>query len=72
MYSSVNYRKENIKDHYKFDKVLGEGSFAVVRKAIKKSTGEEFAVKIIDKSTLETDDQVALQLEVEILSRVWL
>lgn len=50
-YSSVNYRKDNIKDNYKFDKVLGEGSFAVVRKGIKKSTGEEVAIKIIDKYT---------------------
>ena len=64
------YKKENIKDHYKFDKVLGEGSFAVVRKGIKKTTGEEFAIKIIDKSNMETDDQQALMLEVEILSRI--
>lgn len=70
MNTSVNYRKDNIKDNYKFDKVLGEGSFAVVRKGIKKTTGEEVAIKIIDKSNLETDDQIALQLEVEILSKI--
>jgi len=35
---------------------LGEGSFAVVRKAFKKSNNEEVAVKIIDKNNLESDD----------------
>ena len=54
------YKVGNIKDEYKFDKVLGEGSFAVVRKGIKKSTGEEVAIKIIDKGSLESDDQLAL------------
>lgn len=64
------FRTDNIKDHYKFDKVLGEGSFAVVRKAMRKSTGEEVAVKIIDKNNLESDDQMALESEVEILSQI--
>lgn len=29
-------KTSNIKDAYKFDKVLGEGSYAVVRKGIRK------------------------------------
>jgi calcium/calmodulin-dependent protein kinase I len=69
MNSSI-YKTGGLKEHYKLDKVLGEGSFAVVRKAIKKSTNEEFAVKIIDKTNLESDDQLALQTEVEILSQI--
>jgi len=64
------YKTTPIKDSYKFDKVLGEGSFAVVRKGIKKTSNEEFAIKIIDKTTLESDDQMALQTEVEILSQI--
>jgi len=67
MNSSI-YKTGNIKDTYKLEKVLGEGSFAVVKKGVKKSTNEEFAIKIIDKTTLESDDQLALQTEVEILS----
>lgn len=39
----------NIKDFYKLDKILGEGSYAIVRKAIRKSDNLEVAVKIIDK-----------------------
>eukprot|EP01016_Furgasonia_blochmanni_P007073 TRINITY_DN12834_c0_g1_i12.p1 TRINITY_DN12834_c0_g1~~TRINITY_DN12834_c0_g1_i12.p1 ORF type:complete len:379 (-),score=126.99 TRINITY_DN12834_c0_g1_i12:113-1249(-) len=69
MHSSI-FKTGNIKDDYKFDKVLGEGSFAVVRKGIKKSSGEEVAIKIIDKANLESDDQLALQTEVEILSQI--
>lgn len=54
---SSMYKTTNIKDNYKFDKVLGEyyicssnrGSFAVVRKAIRKSDNQEVAIKIIDK-----------------------
>jgi len=64
------YKTGSLKDNYKLDKVLGEGSFAVVRKGIKKSTNEEFAIKIIDKTNLESDDQLALQTEVEILSQI--
>eukprot|EP01017_Pseudomicrothorax_dubius_P017025 TRINITY_DN1931_c0_g1_i2.p2 TRINITY_DN1931_c0_g1~~TRINITY_DN1931_c0_g1_i2.p2 ORF type:complete len:142 (+),score=52.04 TRINITY_DN1931_c0_g1_i2:92-517(+) len=64
------FKPGNIKDDYKFDKIIGEGSFAVVRKAFKKATNKEVAVKIIDKSTLESDDQLALQTEVEILSQI--
>lgn len=64
------YKTGSLKDNYKLDKVLGEGSFAVVRKGIKKATNEDFAVKIIDKTNLESDDQLALQTEVEILSQI--
>lgn len=42
-------KTSNIKDDYKFDKVLGEGSYALVRKAIRKSDNLEVAVKIIEK-----------------------
>jgi len=53
---SVFFKTTPIKDVYKFDKILGEGSFAVVRKAYRKSDNKEFAIKIIDKSALESDD----------------
>jgi len=54
--SSAIYKTGNLKDSYKFDKILGEGSFAVVRKGVKKASNEEFAIKIIDKTSLESDD----------------
>lgn len=42
----------------------------MVRKAIRKENGDDVAVKIIDKRNLESDDQMAIQNEVEILSQV--
>lgn len=45
-------KTSNIKDFYKFDKVLGEGSYAVVRKGIRKSDNAEVAIKTIEKSIL--------------------
>jgi calcium/calmodulin-dependent protein kinase I len=40
-----------------------------VKKAVNKSTGQEVAVKIIDRKSLDEDDEIALQTEVEILSQ---
>jgi calcium/calmodulin-dependent protein kinase I len=36
--------------------VLGEGSFAVVRKGIRKTDNLDVAIKVIDKSSLESED----------------
>ncbi|KAM3140347.1 hypothetical protein pb186bvf_007507 [Paramecium bursaria] len=63
-------KTSNIKDAYKFDKVLGEGSYAVVRKGIRKQDNQEFAIKIIEKASLESDDHLAIQSEVEIMSQI--
>jgi serine/threonine protein kinase len=38
-----------ISDHYELREVLGSGSYAEVRRAVEHATGQEFAVKIIDK-----------------------
>ncbi|EGR32749.1 protein kinase domain protein [Ichthyophthirius multifiliis] len=80
------YKTSNIKEEYKFDKILGEGSFAVVYKAIKKSNNEELAIKVFDKQqkkqtkqkkykqqnrvSLEYDDQMALETECDIMSNI--
>jgi len=55
------------------------GSFAVVRKAVRKKTGEEVAVKVFKRypppveqacsATLGEDDELALKNEVEILTQ---
>jgi hypothetical protein len=45
------YREGDIEDFYiiEEDNIIGEGGFSVVRKAIKRETGEIFAIKILDK-----------------------
>jgi len=49
---------------------LGSGSFAEVKKAKNKNTGEEFAVKVVNKADLQEEDMIALQTEVDILSQI--
>ncbi|CAD8080235.1 unnamed protein product [Paramecium primaurelia] len=61
---------EDINKVYTLEKTLGEGAFGVVKRAVKKSTGEQFAVKIINKENLSNDDLLALQTEVEILTQI--
>ncbi|XP_034969858.1 serine/threonine-protein kinase DCLK2 isoform X5 [Zootoca vivipara] len=50
---SVNGNKcsgtSTILEKYKVGKVIGDGNFAVVKECIERSTGKEFALKIIDK-----------------------
>lgn len=46
---------------------LGEGQFAVVRKAIDNKTGDHVAVKCIDISRLTAEDEDALKVEVEVM-----
>jgi calcium/calmodulin-dependent protein kinase I len=67
---SMYHKDEKITDFYKIEDELGAGSFAVVRYAVNKVTGQEVAVKIIDRKDMGEDDEVALRTEVEILSNL--
>jgi calcium/calmodulin-dependent protein kinase I len=60
----------DIKEFYKFEKHLGEGSFGIVRKAIRKANNEEYAIKCLEKSKMDMEDLYALSAEVEILSQI--
>jgi serine/threonine protein kinase len=46
---SIFHKGEKISDYYKIEEELGQGSFAVVRKAVHKTTGEKVAIKIFEK-----------------------
>lgn len=61
---------ESINDYYTLGKELGQGSFGVVKKVIKKDDGSEYACKIINKTKLEENELASLQSEVEILSSI--
>lgn len=52
---------------YNVKKKLGEGAFSVVKEAESKKTKESFAVKIVDKTALTTEDETALKDEIFIL-----
>eukprot|EP01002_Notosolenus_urceolatus_P010817 NODE_382_length_2135_cov_14.927133_g306_i0.p1 GENE.NODE_382_length_2135_cov_14.927133_g306_i0~~NODE_382_length_2135_cov_14.927133_g306_i0.p1 ORF type:complete len:657 (+),score=112.30 NODE_382_length_2135_cov_14.927133_g306_i0:120-2090(+) len=49
-----------VRQHYELGDSLGAGSYAVVRRAIHRRTGEEFAVKVIAKKRLELSGNLDL------------
>ena len=48
--------------------VLGQGSFGLVKVATYKQTGYEVAIKFIDKSNLDVDEENSLNLEIDIIN----
>ena len=50
-----------------FFRVLGQGSFAMVKLAERKSDGTKWAIKIIKKTSLSKEDEEGLRTEVKIL-----
>ncbi|XP_064200719.1 serine/threonine-protein kinase DCLK2-like isoform X3 [Anguilla rostrata] len=58
-----------ILDKYKVGKVIGDGNFAVVKECVERSTGKEFALKIIDKAKCSGKEHLIAN-EVAVLRRV--
>lgn len=61
---------KSITDFYKLEGDLGQGSFATVKRATNKRTGERVAIKIISKQQLSEEDKLGLQNEIDILTHV--
>ncbi|XP_066516917.1 serine/threonine-protein kinase DCLK1-like isoform X2 [Hoplias malabaricus] len=59
----------SITDRYKVGRMIGDGNFAVVRECVEKSTGREYALKIINKGKCRGKEHM-IQNEVSILRRV--
>ena len=60
----------SITDFYRLEGDLGQGSFATVKRATNRRTGEKVAIKIISKSQLNEEDKIGLQNEIDILTHV--
>ncbi|XP_041659965.1 serine/threonine-protein kinase DCLK1b [Cheilinus undulatus] len=58
-----------IAERYKVGRTLGDGNFAVVRECVERSTGREYALKIISKDKCRGKEHM-IQSEVSILRRV--
>jgi calcium/calmodulin-dependent protein kinase I len=54
---------------YKTGKTLGQGSYATVKEAVKISTGEKYAVKMISKKHMKGKEDMILN-EIEILKKI--
>ena len=51
--------------------VIGEGTFATVRLAINKQTGEQVAIKIMEKSRIaQKEDKIRIEREIKVLKNV--
>ena len=60
----------NIKETYKIEGTIGKGSFATVKKAKHRESGDRFAVKVLSKKKMNDDDKAAMQTEIDILKQV--
>jgi calcium/calmodulin-dependent protein kinase I len=70
MYKRVESKEQTARNFYTFVEQIGEGAFGIVYKATKKDTGETYAIKSIDKSTLGQEELSNLHLEIDIISQV--
>ncbi|XP_037630275.1 serine/threonine-protein kinase DCLK1-like isoform X6 [Sebastes umbrosus] len=59
----------SIAERYKVGRTLGDGNFAVVRECVERSTGRQYALKIISKDKCRGKEHM-IQSEVSILRRV--
>jgi len=63
-------RKDEIRKYYDIKEKLGTGSFATVKRAIRKSDGKAFAIKVIKKSKLNAEELAVVHDEVEIMHKI--
>ncbi|XP_064413883.1 serine/threonine-protein kinase DCLK1a isoform X3 [Latimeria chalumnae] len=59
----------SIAERYKVGRIIGDGNFAVVKECVERSTGREYALKIINKSKCRGKEHM-IQNEVSILRQV--
>jgi len=64
---SAKSGKKTFDGTYTRGKTLGEGAFSVVIEATNKETGESYAVKVVTKSKLTKEDEIALKDEIIVL-----
>uniref|UniRef100_A0AAY4ANR2 Serine/threonine-protein kinase DCLK2 n=1 Tax=Denticeps clupeoides TaxID=299321 RepID=A0AAY4ANR2_9TELE len=64
-----NFTSMTILEKYKVGKVIGDGNFAVVKDCVERSTGREYALKIIDKAKCAGKEHL-IENEVAVLRRV--
>lgn len=62
-----NANRKHFKDNYKLGAVLGKGAFSEVKEGTSLKDQKSFAIKIVTKSKLTTEDEAALKDEIAIL-----
>ncbi|CAH0486847.1 unnamed protein product [Peronospora farinosa] len=67
---SAQEGKGKVTDMYTLGKIIGSGSYSVVRESIHISSKRRFAIKCIKRADLSPDDDAAIQFEVAILHQM--
>jgi calcium/calmodulin-dependent protein kinase I len=60
----------SFEEQYTLGKVIGSGTFSVVRDSVHKPTGQRYAIKCIKRDGLQAEDIEALTTEVAILKQM--
>lgn len=63
----INIQDGEVEKRYKFGRTLGQGTFATVKLATNISENSKWAVKIIKRSALTSEDEESLKMEIQIL-----
>jgi calcium/calmodulin-dependent protein kinase I len=63
-------KPRNVGDIYVFGPTLGSGAFSVVKKVRSKETGEEYAMKVVNRASLDKALESALKDEIAILNEL--
>jgi calcium/calmodulin-dependent protein kinase I len=66
----VFYVNDRYLPFFAFRIQLGEGAFSVVKEGSNRQTTESFAIKIVTKSKLSKEDEVALKDEIQVLTEI--
>jgi hypothetical protein len=67
---SIAYSSKNLNDVFTLGEVLGQGSYGTVRAATHKETGQQYAVKILQKRRNNEDRTEVIESEVSMKLRV--
>lgn len=61
---------KNFNELYKLGKQLGEGAFSVVKEGSHRQSNTSYAIKIVTKSKLSKEDEIALKDEIQVLEEL--
>lgn len=65
-----NLHSEEVNKRYEIKEVLGQGSFATVKRAVHRSDKKEYAIKIIKKSKLNPEELAVIHDEVDVMQKI--
>jgi len=68
--AAADGKAEKLEDKYEIGKELGRGGFSIVKKGKNKKTGDEVAIKCINKKNLKKDELQLLTREINIMQKL--